>query len=267
MAAMTKSLICSHENMGSPDPRNLYLDLLKRVLTDTIFAREPDADDEGLEYVQGFIKHYIGGRALTMVPLARLDNLHRCAVDVIERHVPGDFIETGVWRGGVTIFMRAILKTYAVADRRVWVADSFEGLPAPDAEKYPIEAKTHSGKVMSSVYKHFAVGLDQVQENFARFGFLDDQVRFLKGWFKDTLPSAAISQLAIMRLDGDYYESTQDALIHLYPKLSPGGYVIIDDYNEDIWTYCRRAVDDYREREGLDQPLLRVDSKCFYWQK
>jgi hypothetical protein len=120
---------------------------------------------------------------------------------------------------------------------------------------------------MSSVYKHFAVGLDQVQENFARFGFLDDQVRFLKGWFKDTLPSAAISQLAIMRLDGDYYESTQDALIHLYPKLSPGGYVIIDDYNEDIWTYCRRAVDDYREREGLDQPLLRVDSKCFYWQK
>ena len=163
--------------------------------------------------------------------------------------------------------MRALLEAYAEKNRRVWVADSFEGLPTPDAEKYPVEAKTHSGKVMESVYKHFAVGLEQVQENFARFGFLDEQSIFLKGWFKDTLASAPISQLAIMRLDGDYYDSTRDGLVHLYPKLSPGGYVIIDDYGEDTWTYCRRAVDDYREREGLVQPLVRVDSKCFYWQK
>ena len=120
---------------------------------------------------------------------------------------------------------------------------------------------------MSSVYKHFAVGLEQVHENFARFGFLDDQTIFLKGWFKDTLPSAPIPQLAIMRLDGDYCESTHDSLVHLYPKLSPGGYVIVDDYGEETWTYCRRAVDAYREREGLAQPLVRVDSKCSYWRK
>src|SRR5271157_279352 len=249
------------------DSRNLYLSLLKRVLTDTVFAAKPNADDGGMEYLQGFIDHYIRGRALTMVPLVRLDNLHRCALDVIERQVPGDFIETGVWRGGTTIFMRAVLEAYAAKDRRVWVADSFEGLPEPNAEKYPIEAETHRGKVMSNVYNHFAVGLDEVKENFARFGLLDDRVRFLKGWFKDTLPSAEISQLAIMRLDGDYYESTHDALLHLYPKLLPGGYVIIDDYGEDTWTYCRRAVDDYREREGLHQPLIPVDSKCFCWQK
>lgn len=249
------------------DSRELYLDLLKHVLTDTLLATEPNADQDGMEYLQGFINHYIRGRALTMVPLVRLHNLHRCAVDVIERHVPGDFIETGVWRGGTTIFMRAVLRAYASSDRKVWVADSFEGLPEPDADKYPIEAETHHGKVMSSIYDHFAVGLDEVRENFARFGLLDDQVRFLKGWFKDTLPAAEVSQLSVMRLDGDYYESTHDALLHLYPKLSPGGYVIVDDYGEDTWTYCRRAVDDFRDKEGLDQPLMRVDSKCFYWQK
>jgi hypothetical protein len=249
------------------DSRELYLDLLKHVLTDTLLATEPNADQDGMEYLQGFINHYIRGRALTMVPLVRLHNLHRCAVDVIERHVPGDFIETGVWRGGTTIFMRAVLRAYASSDRKVWVADSFEGLPEPDADKYPIEAETHHGKVMSSIYDHFAVGLDEVRENFARFGLLDDQVRFLKGWFKDTLPAAEVSQLSVMRLDGDYYESTHDALLHLYPKLSPGGYVIVDDYGEDTWTYCRRAVDGFRDKEGLDQPLMRVDSKCFYWQK
>ncbi len=249
------------------DLQDRYLDLLKRVLTDTIFSREPDADDEGLQYVQDFIGHYIRGPALTMVPLARLNNLHRCAVDAINHQVPGDFIETGVWRGGMTIFMRAILQAYGITDRRVWVADSFEGLPEPDAGKYPVEASTHSGKVMTSVYKHFAVSLDEVRDNFARFGLLDDQVGFIKGWFKDSLPSAPIARLAIMRLDGDYYESTMDALVNLYPKLSPGGYAIIDDYGEDTWTYCRRAVNDYREREGLNQPLTRVDSKCFFWQK
>lgn len=268
MVAIRKTLIDESGNRETNlDSRVLYLNLLKRVLTDTLFAAEPNADDEGMEYLQDFIRHYIRGRALTMVPLVRLDSLQRCAVDVIERQVPGDFIETGVWRGGVTILMCAILAVYSAADRRVWVADSFEGLPEPDAEKYPIEADTHHGKVMSSVYDHFAVGLDQVKENFARFGFLDDRVCFLKGWFKNTLPSADISQIAIMRLDGDYYESTLDALVHLYPKLSPGGYAIIDDYGEDTWTYCRRAVDDYREREGLRQPLVRVDSKCFYWKK
>lgn len=268
MSDMTNTLTGRQEPQErTARARDLYLNLLKRVLTDTVFATEPNADDEGMEFLQGFIQHYIRGRALTMVPMTRLDNLQRCAAEVIDRQVPGDFIETGVWRGGVTLFMRAILEAYGEENRRVWVADSFEGLPEPDAEKYPIEAETHSGKVMTKVYDHFAVSLEQVQDNFARFDFLDNRVCFLKGWFKDTLPSAKFTELAIMRLDGDYYESTRDALVHLYPKLSPGGFVIIDDYGEDTWTYCRRAVDDFREKEAVTQPMVQVDSKCFYWKK
>src|SRR5688572_18776749 len=229
----------------------LYIDLLKRSLTDTIFDAEPDSDQKNeLKFVHGFIKHYIRGRAVSMLPLTRLNNLQACILDVIDRGVPGDMVETGVWRGGATIFMRGVLKACSVGDRVVWAADSFEGLPEPDPEKFPIESKAHQGPVMKSVYNRFAVSLDEVKRNFTAYGLLDDQVKFLKGWFKDTLPTAPISSIAVLRLDGDYYESTYDALVNLFDKVSIGGYVIVNDYGEDSWTYCRRAVDEFRRARG-----------------
>ncbi len=246
----------------------MYLDLLKASLTNTLFTAEPDVDDEiETRYVHDFIRHYIEGTAISMCPLNRFENIESCIVDVLKHGIPGDLIETGVWRGGATIFMRAVLKIHEVTDRVVWVADSFEGLPEPDAEQFPREAQVHNGLVMKGVYHHFAVGLEDVQRNFRAYGLLDDQVRFLKGWFKDTLPTAPIDSLAVMRLDGDYYESTRDGLLNLYDKLSVGGYVIIDDYGEDHWTYCRRAVDEFRSLRNIDDPMIRVDSKCYYWQR
>lgn len=244
---------------------SLYLDLLKKVLTDTLRRREPDIDAP--QFIRGFRDHYIRGEAVTMVPLARLDNVQACLLDVIDRGVPGDVIETGVWRGGMTIFMRGVLAVRGVTDRRVWVADSFQGLPAPDGDRFPLEAQAHASSAMTKDYGHFAVSLDDVRASFAAFGLLDDQVCFLPGWFKDTLPAAPIDRLAVLRLDGDYYESTADALRALYDKLSPGGYVIVDDYGEDRWTYCRRAVDEFRRDRGLDDELRQVDSKCFFWQR
>jgi O-methyltransferase len=174
--------------------------------------------------------------------------------------VPGDLIETGVWRGGATIFMRGILKAYGDTTRLVWVADSFEGLPKPDAERYPVDAGdqhwTHSV---------FAVSLDGVKANFARYGLLDDQVRFLVGWFRDTLPTAPIHQLAVLRLDGDMYESTMDALRNLYPKLSRGGYAIIDDYGASPG--CKAAVEDFRRDEGIDEKVEHIDWTGVFWQR
>ena len=246
----------------------LYLDLLKRALTNTIFKQEPlVGQDNELRFVREFDKHYMNGPAVSMLPLARLDNLQFCMEDVLKRGVPGDFIETGVWRGGATIFMRALLRVHGVTDRLVWAADSFEGLPEPDAERFPLEAKAHSGPVMTNVFQHLAAGLEQVQQNFRAFGQLDDQVRFLKGWFKDTLPTAPIQQLAVLRLDGDYYESTMDALTNLYDKVSDGGYIIIDDYGENRWTYCAKAVDEFRQQRGISGMLTPVDPSCSYWRK
>ncbi len=246
----------------------LYLPLLKRVLTNTIFAAEPDASEGStLRYVEAAIRHYQQGPAVSMLPVARLDNLESCIRDVVRDGVPGDLVETGVWRGGAAIFMRAVLKVLGVTDRRVWAADSFEGLPEPDAETYPLEAKSYNSAAMTKYYDHLAVGLDEVKRNFQAFDLLDDQVRFLKGWFKDTLPGAPIEAIAVLRLDGDYYESTRDALAGLYDRVSVGGFVIIDDYGEDSWTYCRRAVEEFRQARAIDDPLVKVDTPCSFWKK
>jgi O-methyltransferase len=191
----------------------------------------------------------------TMIGHKRLDNLQDCIMDVLDRQVPGDFVETGVWRGGATIFMRAALKARGETDRTVWVADSFAGLPKPrDSE---------DGEDLSHV-EHLAVSLDRVRDNFARFDLLDGQVKFLKGWFCDTLPTAPIEKLALLRLDGDLYSSTMDALQALYPKVSPGGYVIVDDYGS--WPECKRAVDEYIARNQIRADIHTVDYTGAYWR-
>jgi Macrocin-O-methyltransferase (TylF) len=245
----------------------LYLDLLKRSLTNTIFESEPDIDDDEFRFTRAFASHYVKSEAVSMLPLARVDNIRNCIENILQDGVPGDLIETGVWRGGAAIFMRGVLRVHGVLDRLVWVADSFEGLPEPDANRFPLEAKVQSGPVMQKAYHNFAVGLEEVRGNFAAYGLLDDQVKFLKGWFKDTLPTAPIGILSLMRLDGDFYESTRDGLESLYDRLSIGGYVIIDDYGEDSWTYCRKAVDEFRSERSIEDPLIAVDSKCSYWRR
>jgi O-methyltransferase len=156
--------------------------------------------------------------------------------------------------------MRAILAAHDISDRQVWVADSFEGLPPPDPEKYPVDVGDPH-----HAYKELMISLDQVKSNFAKYGLLDNQVCFLKGWFCDTLPSASIDKLAILRLDGDLYQSTMEALVYLYPKLSRGGYVIIDDYG--AIPSCRQAVHDYREANGITDEILSIDWTGVYWQR
>lgn len=250
------------------DCRNLFLDLLKRSLTDTLFAKEPNVDNPNVAlYFAGFVDHYIKGRAVTMLPMCRLNNLQSCVATIIREDIPGDLIETGVWRGGATIFMRGVLKAYGDQNRTVWVSDSFEGLPEPDKTRFPKEAAFHDGRIMQQVYRRMAAALPQVRANFEAYGLLDSQVQFLKGWFKDTLPTAPIEKLALMRLDGDYYESTMDALTSLYDRLSCGGFVIVDDYGEDAWTNCRQAVDEFRKKREIQDPLLPVDSKCYLWRR
>lgn len=193
----------------------------------------------------------------TMIGLTRLENLEPCMETVLRDGIPGDMIETGVWRGGACILMRGILAAYGVKDRTVYVADSFQGLPPPEV---PQDAgDTHH------THPFLAVSQAQVEANFRRYGLLDDQVVFLKGWFKDTLPTAPIERLAILRLDGDLYASTMDALNALYSKLSIGGFCIVDDYG--VVEGCRRAVTDFRAARGITAELHIIDSSGRYWRK
>jgi O-methyltransferase len=197
-----------------------------------------------------------------MIGKARMDNVRMCVESVLRDGVPGDLIETGVWRGGAAIFMRGILAAWGDVERKVWVADSFAGLPARDLEAYPQDGLSPEG---TETLSGLVVSLEEVRENFRRYGLLDAQVAFLEGWFKDTLPCAPLSQLAVARLDGDLYESTMDALAPLYPKLQPGGYLIVDDYG--TWPACRAAVDEYRSTHGITEPLISIDWASVYWRK
>ncbi len=198
--------------------------------------------------------------AETMIGLRRLDNLQYCITNVLRQGVPGDFIETGVWRGGAAIFMRAVLKVYGDSRRLVWVADSFQGVPQPDSRRHSADSGDRHW-----TFKPLAVPLEEVKANFLRYGLLDDQVRFLPGWFRDTLPNAPIERLSVLRLDGDLYESTIVALRSLYPKLSVGGYVIIDDYG--AVPGCKMAVHDFRKEQGIREELVSIDWTGVFWQR
>ena len=197
---------------------------------------------------------------VSMLSPQRLRNVRTLTELTLHDKIPGNYIETGVWRGGACILMRAVLAAYDVGDRKVFCADSFEGLPKPNAEKYRADRRDRL-----FAFEELAVSEEQVRQNFARYDLLDDQVVFLKGWFKDTLPKLGSERFALIRLDGDMYESTMDALTNLYDRLSERGFVIIDDYGG--LKNCRQAVHDFLDSRGLKPEIRQVDDTGVWWRK
>lgn len=268
----------------------MYIDLLKKSLIDLhriqdteykpLYLNNKKIGLKILRILDGFLRkkglsichavdfnreHRMEGKdwpanADSMIGLKRMNNIEFCINQIIQDNIPGDFIETGVWRGGATIFMKALLKANDINDRVVWVADSFEGLPAPNESKYIADKGDKH-----YLRKELAVSLETVKGNFLKYDLLDENVKFLKGWFKDTLPTAPIDQLSLLRLDGDMYESTMDALNALYPKLSVGGYLIVDDWG--AIQKCRQAVEDYRNAHGITNKIETIDWTGAYWRK
>ena len=195
----------------------------------------------------------------TMIGHKRLDNVQLAIETALKEGVPGDIVECGVWRGGCAMFMRAVLQMHAITNRTVWAADSFEGMPKPSPGTFAADKGWDL-----SYSSYLSVSLEDVQRNFSLFGLLDEQVRFLKGWFENTLPTAPIKQIAVLRADGDLYESTIQILDNLYDKVSPGGFVIIDDYG--AWPPCKQAVTDFRARRGIVSPIEMIDWSGIYWR-
>jgi len=233
----------------------VYLELLKRTLAGLIYEddRYPDGKFDFNLRVEG---RDWPSKAHTMLGMKRLNNIQECIESVIKDKVPGDFIECGAWRGGGAILMQGV-REYYNEDRDVWVADSFNGFPPSVIEK----------KVYKNLDNHrdyHCVSIDDVRSNFSKYNLLNDHVKFVPGWLGETLPCISISKLALLHCDVDLYPSVKCVLNYLYPKLSPGGYCIIDDYN---LIGCRQAVNHYRARRGITEPMLPVDWAGVYWRK
>jgi O-methyltransferase len=256
-----------HVDTPTPGLRERYLELIERSLTNDIYG------ESGLEtafrHLAVRLRHpwltrswrrVWPARAHTMIGRVRLGHLRRLVEATLRDGVPGDYIETGVWRGGACILIRAVLAAYDVTDRQVFVADSFEGLPRPNAGAYPADARDRLYR-----FADLAVSEAQVRRNFEAYGLLDEQVVMVKGLFKDTLPSLQHKRFALIRLDGDMYESTSDALVHLYDRLSAGGYVVIDDYG--ILGSCRSAVHDFLDARQLRPTIEPIDVGAVWWKK
>jgi len=275
---------------GMVEAAALYVDLLKRCVCNLIYQdaaiRRPwDTSSDEVYLPFDLAKRENAkdwpSQAHTMIGTRRLDNVQELVTAAIAAGTPGDLIETGVWRGGSVIFMRGLLKAFGVTDRVVWVADSFGG-GFPVGEEQGATERSYTSAGLRPL-AGLAVGeyppsfrtpielvsegtsLPDVRNRFARYGLLDEQVKFLPGWFRDTLPAAPIERLALLRLDGDLYDSTLDALAALYPRLSPGGYTIVDDYGR--FEECREAVHDYLDGAGEKVDIQRVDDDAVYWQK
>jgi O-methyltransferase len=219
--------------------------------------------DAALSFGQGFLTkswNKLSPPALTMCGDASIAQLREALETIEKENIKGDLIETGVWRGGLPIIMRAYLHSIDNKDRKVYIADSFSGLPL-DVQ----DSKDKAANLLLEPLNGLSTSRKLVEDSLNYFGLNDEQVVFLEGWFKDTLPNLPDSPLAIARLDGDYYESTMDAMKHLYPKLSVGGYLIVDDYNLPLG--CKQAIDEYREEFEITTPLIKINKQAVYWRK
>jgi O-methyltransferase len=238
--------------------RQLYLDLLIKILANTIYEDpsinpantgpfQPELRATGLDWPA--VAHTLR----SLMPLAartpRIKMQHPPRQIPVSMKSPGICSSKARWARSRTF---SSLRTPTI----VW----FAGLPPPNPHAYPQDDGWNFHR-----HKELAVSLDKVKDNFSRYGLLDDQVVFVKGLFADTLPSLNAGPFSLMRLDGDWYESTYIALDSLYPKLSPGGFVILDDVN--FIEPCRQAVMDYRSRNGITATMYEVDWSASWWQK
>jgi len=209
----------------------------------------------------------------SMLNEMRLDNIKYCCEYAINNNIPGDFLEAGVWRGGTGILMKDYVNKLK-SSKKVYLLDSFEGMENLESEEtshlsHPVDILC--SKVLNDMEKYFGrtiikTSIEEVTNNFKHFDLYDSNVIMMKGWFNDEFPFNKINSLSVIRLDCDYYYPTKICLEHLYPKLSKGGFVILDEYYLEFMGE-KYAVDEFRQKYNITEKIIRVDSNVAFWQK
>jgi hypothetical protein len=219
-------------------------------------TRYPDLEPEFAELCEQC-------RPYTATSVERMYGLYQAVRHVAATGLEGDFVETGVWRGGSSMLAALTLARAGAQPRRLWLYDTFEGMPEPSqhdvdhtGRSAATEWEQHPGHLSDDI--SCEASREQVEQALVGAGLDLDQFAFVKGKVQDTIPAQAPERISLLRLDTDWYESTRHELEHLYPRLVPGGVLLLDDYGH--WEGSRRAVDEYFAAEGRTRPLLtRLD--------
>jgi O-methyltransferase len=214
----------------------------------------PDFDEDTIQVCRDV-------REFTKTSMERIFTLCRAVEYVVQHDIPGDIVECGVWRGGSMMAVARTLLRLGAADRHLYLFDTFDGMPEPTEHDRDFRGTAaadllgESDKNVKSTWSYSP--LDEVQRNMRGTGYDESRVHFVRGKVEDTIPANAPDTISLLRLDTDWYESTYHELVHLYPRVSAGGALIIDDYGH--WQGARRAVDQYVEEHRLKLFLSRID--------
>jgi hypothetical protein len=200
-------------------------------------------------------------RPYTRTGMERLHALIQATEYIVAAGIPGTIVECGVWKGGSMMAVATTLRRLGQSERDLYLFDTFEGMSEPtelDRSLRGEEAAKLLAEVTPTADNAWAFApLDEVRKNMASTGYPAAHIHYKKGRVEDTLPGEAPDQIALLRLDTDWYESTRHEMEHLFPRLAPGGVLIIDDYGH--WEGAKRAVDEYCARHNLRLLLHRID--------
>lgn len=201
-------------------------------------------------------KLYLDVSSYTMTPSERIISLARSVEYVVEREIPGALVECGVWRGGSMMAVAKTLMRLGRPDRDLYLFDTYEGMTAPSTFDVSYTGVTASD-VLARDEKWCFASLEDVRANLVKTGYPESRLHFVKGRVEETLPDQAPDQIALLRLDTDFYESTCHELKTLYPRLVSTGVLVLDDYGE--WLGVRKACDEYFSSSGHSILLNRID--------
>ena len=210
-----------------------------------------------------FMELYALCNPYTMTSIERMYSLYLSTKYILNNDIKGDFVECGVWRGGCPMLIAKMLQNRNIRERKIYLYDTFEGMSAPTNMDFDFRGNNAAKMLKENVnQKETSVwclaDLAEVTHNMGLTGYPAENIVYVQGKVEDTIPSTVPSgPIAILRLDTDWYESTWHELVHLYPMLTKDGVLIIDDYGH--WEGCRKAVDEYFEKEKVRMLLHRID--------
>lgn len=238
-------------------PRAVLRDILRGlgVVPDPVRAALAGVDAATAEIVRRVLPY-------TMTSAARVVALCDAVRYLVENRIPGDIVECGVWKGGSMMAVAQVLTSLGETERHLYLFDTFEGMTAPSSEDVAADGRSAQALMASSDPADprsvwCVAPLEGVKAALAGTGYDFARMHFVKGRVEDTVPGQAPDRIALLRLDTDWYESTRHELEHLYPRLAPGGVLVLDDYGH--WQGARKAVDEYIRTHRLPLFLHRID--------